>query len=73
MFIAQFMASPIGRIGRVALGVAIIVFALASLEGPAMWIVAAIGLVPIAAGSANVCLLAPVVGAPFKGADALRR
>lgn len=41
--------------------------------GTAGWVIGIVGLVPIAAGAANVCLLAPILGAPFKGSDVRRR
>ncbi len=31
------------------------------------------GIVALAAGSFNLCLIAPLIGAPFKGSDALKR
>jgi sulfite exporter TauE/SafE len=65
------MASPAGRILRIVAGVVLIVLGL-GLTGPAGWVLATIGLVPIAAGAGNVCLLAPLLGAPFKGSDAKR-
>lgn len=71
MGIATFMSSPVGRIARVIVGLALIVLGL-SMGGPAGWIVAVVGVVPIVAGAANLCLIAPVVGAPFKGSDIRR-
>ena len=71
MKIAALMATPAGRLIRVALGVALIVvgFLMGNATG---WIVAATGLIPIAAGTTNVCLIAPAIRAPFKGNDVRR-
>ncbi len=69
MFIASFMATPAGRIARIVAGIILIALGLV-IGGPVGWIVVVVGLVPIAAGAANVCLLAPVVHGPFKGSDA---
>lgn len=55
--LVQFMNSPLGRLARVALGVAIIAFALTSLAAPVSYVVAAIGLVPIALGASGRCLV----------------
>ena len=55
--LVQFMNNPIGRLARIALGVAIIVFALTSLASPVSYIVAAVGLVPIALGASGRCLV----------------
>lgn len=71
MKIAALMATPAGRLVRVALGIALIIAGI-MLGGAGGWIVATIGLVPIAAGTANVCLVAPILHAPFKGGDAAR-
>lgn len=64
-----FMAGSIGRGVRVLAGVVLIVLALAALSGIAAWIVALIGLVAIAAGAFNVCLIAPLLHAPLHGRD----
>ncbi|MCC6236467.1 MAG: DUF2892 domain-containing protein [Dehalococcoidia bacterium] len=55
--LVQFMNSPIGRLARVALGVAIIAYALTSLAAPASYVVAAVGLLPIALGASGRCLV----------------
>jgi hypothetical protein len=35
-------------------------------------ILAVVGVVPILAGVLNVCLIAPIIGAPFSGKEALK-
>lgn len=71
MGLANFMSSAAGRLLRVVLGVVLIGVGFA-VGGPAGWVIGIIGLVPIAAGAANVCLVGPILGAPFKGSE-LRR
>lgn len=71
MGVAIFMASLAGRIGRIVAGIVLIVVGF-MVGGAAGWVIGILGLVPIGAGGANVCLLAPFLGAPFKGADAHR-
>jgi ABC-type multidrug transport system permease subunit len=66
---ARFMASPIGRIARVLLGIALILIGLFAIEGTWGTIIAIIGVIPVAAGIANVCLIGPLIGAPFRGSD----
>lgn len=66
MGFARFMSGPVGRLARIAAGIVLIVIG-ASLGG-AGWILAVVGLLPIAAGVFNVCLIAPVLGAPVSGA-----
>lgn len=67
--IAAWMATPFGRGARVLLG-AILIGAGARIEGTVGIALALVGLVPIAAGVLDVCLVAPVLGAPFMGANA---
>jgi len=66
MAIAQFMASPMGRIARVVLGLVLIVlgFVLGGGAGIALII---IGLLPIATGALDVCLIGPIAGLPLRG------
>ena len=64
-----FMAGPIGRGIRAALGLAIILVGLA-LGGWFGVIVALVGAVPLVAAASNFCLVAPVLHAPFWGRDA---
>jgi uncharacterized membrane protein len=63
MSFARFMSSTTGRALRVVAGIAIIVWGFAA-DVPALVVV---GLVPIAAGVFNVCLIAPLLKAPFSG------
>lgn len=65
---AKFMASAAGRGIRIVLGLALIFWGL--LHGQTLLTV--VGLVPLAAGVFNRCLIAPLIGAPFRGADALK-
>ncbi|MEU4711048.1 DUF2892 domain-containing protein [Nocardia salmonicida] len=61
------MRSTVGRLARIAAGIAVIVVGLAVVGGTAGIIVAVIGLVPIAAGVFNFCLLGPVFGVDLHG------
>ena len=69
MKIARFMATPAGRLIRIALGIVLIWIGIV-MDKPAGYVLELIGLVPIAAGILNVCLLAPLLNAPFYGRDA---
>jgi hypothetical protein len=64
----QFMASGIGRVVRIAGGVALIAGGLLAIGGPAGVIIAAIGLVPLLAGTVDVCVFSALFGGPFSGA-----
>lgn len=62
----SFMASSAGRITRIAAGVVLI--ALGVLLSGGWWALAVVGLVPLAAGIADVCVFAPLFRLPFNGA-----
>jgi hypothetical protein len=65
MEFVKFMSSGGGRLTRAVAGVVLIGVGFALGGG---WLVlSVIGLVPLFAGIANVCLLAPLMGQPFKG------
>jgi hypothetical protein len=63
----RFIASPAGRVIRIVAGLALILIGLLALEGLAGWIVALVGLVPLAAGLFDWCVFAPLFGLPFVG------
>ena len=65
MTFIKFMSSSVGRRARVLTGIALIVIGLVIGGG---WLtLSIIGLVPLLAGTFNVCLLAPLMGQPLKG------
>ena len=67
---ACFMASGIGRGIRIVAGLALIAWGW-SMRGETLGMVLMIvGLLPLAAGVLNVCVIAPIIGAPFSGAKA---
>lgn len=68
MPLIKFMTSPIGRAARILLGLVLIVLGLAVIGGQGGLILAIIGIVPIALGALDVCILAPAFGCPLRGA-----
>jgi hypothetical protein len=73
MSFAKFMASPMGRWLRVVAGLALIALGLFAVGGVGGGVLAAVGVVPLLAGMFNLCLFAPLFGAPFLGRDALTK
>ena len=69
MGLARFMASGLGRGIRVVAGLALIGYGLMVMQGTNGYIMAAVGLVPLALGALNICVLGPLLGAPFSGKD----
>jgi hypothetical protein len=61
--LVDFMNNPVGRLLRIALGVAIIATAFTVTTGAAQWVVAAVGLVPIGLGISGRCLVELLPGA----------
>jgi len=61
----KFMSSSTGRLARVLAGLVLVVVGFALGGG---WLtLTVIGLIPLFAGAMNVCVLAPLIGQPFKG------
>lgn len=74
MGFAKFMASGAGRGIRIVAGLALIVvgvyLAVAQANIALGVPLAVVGLVPLAAGAADVCVFAPLFGGPFSGLKA---
>ncbi|MCX7623447.1 MAG: DUF2892 domain-containing protein [Thermomicrobium sp.] len=64
-----FMASGAGRFLRIVAGLVLILLGLLVVRGTWGWVLAVIGLVPLAAGIFDFCLFGPVFGAGFWGRD----
>lgn len=70
MGFAKFMSSPAGRITRILAGLILIAVGLWVVTGAAGVILAIIGLIPLAAGLLDVCLISALfLGTPLRGAD----
>ena len=65
----QCMSSTRGRIGRIVGGIALIAIGLLALGGTAGFVLAAIGLVPLLAGTFDVCIFSALFGGPLRGND----
>lgn len=78
MAFARFMSGPVGRGLRIVAGLALVVVGIvlaATSAGAVGSIVGAVALVLVgavvfAAGTLNVCFIAPLIRAPFRGRDA---
>lgn len=69
MGLAKFMASSVGRGGRIVAGVLLVAAGLGLVGGPVGWAIAVAGLLPLTLGVMNGCVLAPLLRVPFKGSD----
>ena len=62
-----FMASPAGRIGRIVAGGGLIAWGVLGVGGDQGMLIAAVGVLPIATGLLNICVVGPLFGCPLKG------
>ncbi|MCC6735676.1 MAG: DUF2892 domain-containing protein [Bauldia sp.] len=65
--LAQFFASAGGRIARAVAGIALIGAGIALRDTGAGVPLMVVGVVPLAAGILDVCLLSPLLGGPLSG------
>ena len=63
----RFLASSAGRLVRAVAGLMLIVVGIAVVGGVVGWILAIVGLMPLAAGVFDRCIFAPLFGLPFTG------
>ena len=68
MAFAEFMGTPLGRGLRVVFGGLLIYVGLNVVQGIAGTVIALFGIVPIATGLLNICILGPLLGAPLRPA-----
>jgi hypothetical protein len=64
MRFVRFMEGGLGRIARVVAGSVSV--GLGAWLGGGWWALVAIGLIPLAGGLSDVCLAAPLFGAPLR-------
>jgi hypothetical protein len=64
MTLVHFMGRPAGRLVRIVVGLALLGLG-AWQQGP-WWALFGVGFVPLAAGAANFCLLAPLFHVPLR-------
>lgn len=63
------LASSAGRLLRIIAGIAIILIGYLWVDEPWKYVLEAVGLVPLAAGVFDFCVLAPLMGRPFWGRE----
>ena len=69
MGFARFMATGVGRGIRIVAGSVLIAVGLLHIRGGRGALLALGGLIPLLAGTLDVCVLAPLLRVPFKGSD----
>jgi hypothetical protein len=63
----RFIAGTMGRVIRIVAGLVLIAIGILWVGGAGGWILAVVGLVPLAAGLFDWCVFAPLFGLPFVG------
>jgi hypothetical protein len=64
---AKFINSPAGRIARVVVGIIFIVWGYTQLASGNGIVLIIIGLIPLAAGALDLCLISALLGGPIIG------
>ena len=72
MRFARWMATRWGRGARIALGLALIVFGI-YLQNPLGMLIALLGVLPVASGLDNFCLVAPLFGGGIDGRRRIKK
>ncbi len=69
MGFARFMATGLGRLLRMVVGLALVLYGVFGAHGALEYVLSLVGVVVFAAGLFNFCTIAPLIGVPFRGAD----
>ena len=65
---AKFINSPAGRLARLVAGAGLIAWGYTQRDTGGGLVFMAVGLVPLAAGAFNLCLISALLGGPISGA-----
>jgi hypothetical protein len=66
MAFADFMSTPLGRVLRVVFGGVLIYVGLNVVQGVGGTVIALLGIVPIATGLLNLCIIGKLLGGPLR-------
>lgn len=69
MQFVKFMTSSAGRVARIILGIAVIALGQLVVQGTIGTVMSVVGLIPIAGGLLDFCLIGKALGYPFKGSE----
>jgi len=65
---AKFINSPTGRVTRVVAGLALLLWGYSERVSTTGLVLMVVALVPLAAGSFDLCLISALLGGPIRGA-----
>lgn len=66
---AKFVNTPAGRLVRVVVGIVLIALGYMSRGSAGGIILIVVGLVPLTAGTFNLCLISALLGGPIRGSQ----
>jgi hypothetical protein len=66
---AQFINSLAGRVARLVVGLGLVGYGYALRPSQTGLVLMAVGLIPLLAGSFNLCLISGLLGGPWRGAS----
>lgn len=69
---ARFINSPAGRITRIVAGLGLVAWGYAQHAGRGGIVLIVVGLIPLAAGLFNLCLISALLGGPIRGSEVAR-
>ena len=64
---AKFINSPAGRIARIVVGIVLIIWGYTLLNAVIGFVLIIIGLIPLAAGALDLCLISALLGGLISG------
>jgi len=70
---ARFVNSPAGRLARIVVGIGLIAWGYVQRDSSAGLALMGVGLIPLAAGVFNLCLISALLGGPISGARIAKR
>ncbi len=65
---ARFINSPAGRVVRIVVGLGLLVWGYTLRASATGIVLMVVGLVPLGAGSFDLCIISPLLGGPLSGA-----
>ena len=70
---ARFVATPSGRLGRVLVGMALMAWGYMGRDSTTGIVFLLFGLVPLATGAFDLCVITALLGGPMHGAEIRNR
>ena len=63
----RFINSTTGRVGRIVVGAFLVIWGCTHLGQDSAFIFIILGIIPVAAGALDLCVISPLLGGPIPG------